>query len=35
MSSGFILMEVIGDLGLSSFSVVEGVKLVQCGMESD
>ena len=33
--SGFISMEVIGDLGLSSFSVVERIKLVWCELKSD
>lgn len=30
VSSGFVSMEVIGDLGLSSFSAVEGIKLIWC-----
>lgn len=35
MSAGFTSMEVIDDLGMDSFSVVEAVKLVSGGLKSD
>lgn len=36
LSSGCISVVVIGNLGMSSFSVVEGIKLVVwCGLKSD
>lgn len=35
MSVGFTSMEVIGNLGRNSFSVVEAVKLVSGGLKSD